>query len=325
VLRQLSYERADRNSPQLKVKKRHKKAQDPNPIYTLHNIEFVSGSAAAVLASLEDHEVVWLYPSDSKRMSKALKDDEERNANGHPIPEPELGADERGTVRRLFAKLFSVEMCAITDEDLAKLHEKLQSPAKTREEALSKLPAWLHDLPQYFNPNLKDKPLLPLRLGRDHPIDLIPGSVQPAARMYGLNQDEGYAVLAYVQDSRSRGKIRESKSEFASLVLVVKKPGDGLRVCVDYRMLNAVTRKNRNAPPMIQETLARLSNVGYYSQPSTRSVCRKEMSTRLRSSPGTACLSTLLCRLASAMRLGRSRLISTKCGGSAWMSSALPI
>jgi hypothetical protein len=83
--------------------------------------------------------------------------------------------------------------------------------------------------------------------------------------MYGLNRDEGYAVLAYVRDSRARGEIWESNSEFASPVLVVKKLGGGLRVCVDYCTLNAVTRKNRNAPPMIQETLARLSNVGFYS------------------------------------------------------------
>jgi hypothetical protein len=119
-------------------------------------------------------------------------------------------------------------------------------------------------MPQYFNLDPKDKLLLPYQPRRDHPIDLVDGAPAPAARMYGLNRDKGYAVLAYVQDSRARGEIQESKSEFASLVLVIKKLGSSLQICVDYRTLNAVTRKNRNALLIIQETLARLSNVRYY-------------------------------------------------------------
>jgi hypothetical protein len=55
--------------------------------------------------------------------------------------------DDPEQVRRLFASLFSVDMCAITDDDIAKFHEKLQSPAKTREEVLELLLDWLHDLP----------------------------------------------------------------------------------------------------------------------------------------------------------------------------------
>jgi len=83
--------------------------------------------------------------------------------------------------------------------------------------------------------------------------------------MHRLGRDKGLAVKAYIQDINSRGEIRESKSKYASPVLVVKKPGGSLRVCVDYRALNTVTIKNRNAPPIIKETLARLSNVGYYT------------------------------------------------------------
>jgi hypothetical protein len=58
-----------------------------------------------------------------------------------------------------------------------------------------------------------------------------------------------------------KGFIRPSTLPFASPMLVVKKPGGGLRLCVDYRGLNAVTRKNRNAPPAIKKTLARMAKV----------------------------------------------------------------
>lgn len=58
-----------------------------------------------------------------------------------------------------------------------------------------------------------------------------------------------------------KGFIRPSTSPYASPVLVVKKPSGGLRICVDYQGLNAVTRKNRNAPPAIEETLAQIAKV----------------------------------------------------------------
>jgi hypothetical protein len=39
--------------------------------------------------------------------------------------------------------------------------------------------------------------------------------------MHSLSRDEGYAVLAYIKDIKKRNKIRESKSNFALLVLIV--------------------------------------------------------------------------------------------------------
>jgi hypothetical protein len=64
----------------------------------------------------------------------------------------------------------------------------------------------------------------------------------------------------------SNGFVRPSKSAWAAPVIVVKKPGGGLRVCVDYRGLNALTIKNRNAPPLIQETLGRLFKAKWFTK-----------------------------------------------------------
>ena len=58
-----------------------------------------------------------------------------------------------------------------------------------------------------------------------------------------------------------KGFIRPSVSLYALPVLVVKKLEGRLRICVDYRGLNSVTKKNRNAPPSIKETLTRMSKV----------------------------------------------------------------
>ena len=49
-------------------------------------------------------------------------------------------------------------------------------------------------------------------------------------------------------------------------MLFIKKPGDGLRFCVDYRSLNAVTVKNRYPLPLILETLNRLSRAKIFTK-----------------------------------------------------------
>ena len=73
-------------------------------------------------------------------------------------------------------------------------------------------------------------------------------------------------VKKYVDDMLGKDFIRPSTSGFAVSVLLMKKPDGGLRVCVDYRALNALTVKNRNTPPLIRETLARLCAAKFYSK-----------------------------------------------------------
>ncbi len=44
----------------------------------------------------------------------------------------------------------------------------------------------------------------------------------------------------------------------------MKKPGGGIRFCVNYRRLNAITKKNRYPIPLIEETLAQLEDAKYF-------------------------------------------------------------
>ena len=41
--------------------------------------------------------------------------------------------------------------------------------------------------------------------------------------------------------------------------MFVKKPGGGIRLCVDYRRLNAITKKDRYLIPLIDETMANVA------------------------------------------------------------------
>ena len=49
-------------------------------------------------------------------------------------------------------------------------------------------------------------------------------------------------------------------------LLVLRKKDGSLRLCVDYRKLNEITKKNRYPLPLIEETLARLAEVKVYSK-----------------------------------------------------------
>lgn len=59
----------------------------------------------------------------------------------------------------------------------------------------------------------------------------------------------------YLKEHLFKGFIHTSSSPAASPVIFVKKPGGGLRLCVDYCGLNNLTVKNRYPLPLIQETL----------------------------------------------------------------------
>jgi hypothetical protein len=63
----------------------------------------------------------------------------------------------------------------------------------------------------------------------------------------------------YLVDNLGKGFIVPSQALYASPILFVKKPSGGLCFCIDFRKLNALTRKDRYPLPLINETLARIS------------------------------------------------------------------
>jgi hypothetical protein len=68
----------------------------------------------------------------------------------------------------------------------------------------------------------------------DHEIRTIDGSGPTHKKAYGLSREEMRALKAYIDEELKKGFIRPSNSPYAAPVLVVKKPGGGLRICIDY-------------------------------------------------------------------------------------------
>jgi hypothetical protein len=57
----------------------------------------------------------------------------------------------------------------------------------------------------------------------------------------------------YIKENLLKRYIRESVSPIRHGVLFVPKKDGTLRACIDYRKLNAITRKNRYLLPRIDE------------------------------------------------------------------------
>ena len=81
-----------------------------------------------------------------------------------------------------------------------------------------------------------------------------------------MSPEELDAVKRYLDSHLAKRFIQASSASYSLPVLFVKKPGGGIRFCVDYRRLNAITKKNRYPIPFIEETLAQLEGAKYFTK-----------------------------------------------------------
>lgn len=61
------------------------------------------------------------------------------------------------------------------------------------------------------------------------------------------------------------GIIRESRSQYASPIVVVRKKNESLRLCIDYRTLNRQTIPDQYTTPRIEDGLQSLSGAKWFS------------------------------------------------------------
>ncbi|KAJ6436582.1 hypothetical protein O9K51_10824 [Purpureocillium lavendulum] len=107
---------------------------------------------------------------------------------------------------------------------------------------------------------------LPPLSGRSHPIDLEEGQIPPSGPIYNLSEHELAVLREYIASAQKKGWIRRSISPAGSPILFVPKKGGQLRLCVDYRGLNKITKKNRTALPLISAILDRLGRAKLFTK-----------------------------------------------------------
>jgi hypothetical protein len=92
-----------------------------------------------------------------------------------------------------------------------------------------------------------------IKLKKDHESD------HEYASLYNLSEEELLLIKKYFKEHLDKNFIESSIAFYASFILFAKKSDDELRFCVNYRKLNAITKKNRYSIFLIAETIARLS------------------------------------------------------------------
>ncbi|MBW0573430.1 hypothetical protein O181_113145, partial [Austropuccinia psidii MF-1] len=105
----------------------------------------------------------------------------------------------------------------------------------------------------------------------DHDIELE-GLLPPIGVIYSLSNQESEQLQAYISANVEKVFIIPSSSSTGEPVLFVKKKDGGLRLCVDYRKLKAVTRKNRYPVPPMNQLLTIFNSSNIFSKIDLRGV-----------------------------------------------------
>ncbi|KAK1595957.1 hypothetical protein QYE76_059204 [Lolium multiflorum] len=112
--------------------------------------------------------------------------------------------------------------------------------------------------------------LPPLR-GIEHRIDLIPGAPLPNRAAYRTNPEDTKEIQRQIQDLLAKGYVRESLSPCAVPVILVPKPDETQRMCMDCRPINAITVRYRHPIPRLDDMLDELSGATIFSKIDLRS------------------------------------------------------
>jgi hypothetical protein len=116
-----------------------------------------------------------------------------------------------------------------------------------------------------------DLPGLPPDRDVEFKIELILGTTPISRRPYRMPPNELAELKIQLNELLKKGLIRSSSSPWGCPAIFVKKKDESLRMCVDYRPLNAVTIKNKYPLPCIDILFDQLSKAKVFSKIDLRS------------------------------------------------------
>ena len=139
-------------------------------------------------------------------------------------------------------------------------------PEYTKEDLLKRIPPEYHLIIDAFmksNANIVAKH----REKWDHKIHLEESKKASYVCNYKPLMDQEIAAMKkYIDKHLGKSFIWPSSSAAASPILLMWKPGGGLRFCIDYQALNVVTIKNKYPIPLIFETQGKLAGAIWYTK-----------------------------------------------------------
>ena len=162
---------------------------------------------------------------------------------------------------RVAYRLKGAQVFAVSMRDIQYQAEK-EARAETNPKSV--VPQEYHDFLDVFSK--KDSNTFPLHRKYDHKIHLEEEQKPGHVSLYKMSPEELGTVKKYLDSHLAKRFIQASSASYSSPVLFVKKPGGGIRFCVDYKRLNAITKKNNYPIPLIEEILAQLYGAKYFTK-----------------------------------------------------------
>jgi hypothetical protein len=181
--------------------------------------------------------------------------------------------------------LFSINMLDRAIEDVL-----AEEDEKTREQILTKLSGEYQNFADVFSKS--ESSILPLYRPIDYKVELLPDATPLKAHfLYSISANQLIALKEYLTKALRKEWIVLSAAEYGSSVLFAKKPNGGLRFCVNYRAINARSKKDVYPLPLIFETFDRLEKAKLFTKLDVRNAFH-----RIRMDPGSEEITTFRTR-----------------------------
>lgn len=158
----------------------------------------------------------------------------------------------------------TIDTIHMTDfEDQAETQE-IEPVTEERQDIKEAVPEIYHDYLDLFETKEPTGP--PKRRIQDHSIPIEENKNPPFEKLRELDERRLKVLKEYLDINLERGWIRRSSSPAGAPICFVRKKDGTDRLCIDYRGLNDITRKDRTPLPLIQESLDRLSAAKIYTK-----------------------------------------------------------
>jgi len=142
------------------------------------------------------------------------------------------------------SKTFSLQFRSTIQAKSTTISEKID---------LSAIPEEYHKYANVFSKS-KAETLAP-HCPYDLQIDLEKDSHPPVGTIYSLSKFEQEALKEFIDENLTNGFTRSTSSLHRAPVLFVKKKDGSLQLCVDFRGLNKITKKDQYPLPLISDLL----------------------------------------------------------------------
>ncbi|KAJ6436919.1 hypothetical protein O9K51_10455 [Purpureocillium lavendulum] len=259
LLTQRDWERVETTSEQPETAD-HTKIETRGTIHILLKATDSWGTEKIVRVSflvspIADEEGVWLGKPWLKHVSLLLERADQLTWTFAAPPQKASFVRGAKQIRRLTKTHFPIPIASEVNDETATHGE---------DTPLQEIPSAYRGWADVFSEEEAAK--LPPLSGRSHPIDLEEGRIPPSGPIYNLSEHELMVLREYIASAQKKGWIRRSISPAGSPILFVPKKGGKLRLCVDYRGLNKITKKNRTALPLISAILDRLGRAKLFTK-----------------------------------------------------------